>query len=81
MELASQLSSLQNLEHLMLDGNPLQEDGRYIEKVLLQNLRSLRSLDISTKHIHSPRSNQDNQYVSSPSQATTAGLAGYSTSL
>jgi hypothetical protein len=52
MELASQLSSLQNLEQLMMDGNPLQEDGRHMEKVLLQNLRSLRSLDISTKQQH-----------------------------
>eukprot|EP00347_Sterkiella_histriomuscorum_P008580 403344549 len=70
------LANLDHLELLSVEGNPFQEDERYIQKFVATTLRNIKRLDIKSK-------NQPNEYLvmSSPSQATTGGAGGYSTSL
>jgi hypothetical protein len=72
------LATLDQLESLSLEGNPIYEDEKAIRKFISSNLKQITVLNGQPLTTAKPT---EYNVVSSPSQATTGGCGGYSQSL
>jgi hypothetical protein len=70
------LARCDNLEQISIDGNAFIEDEKYIRKYIMMNLKQVVRLNGEFL-----KKTSEYNIVSSPSQATTGGACGISTSL